>query len=355
MTATESGARARLTATGFARELEVERFEPAPPGPGQVLIEVEACGVCYRDLIDRRGGFPFLQLPITPGHEAAGRVVAVGPPVDGAPAFEVGLRVGTMHRDSCGECAACRAGSTSLCASAAWVFGILADGGYATHLVAPARALYPLPDALAPEHAAVMHCTFGTAYRDLVTLGRLAAGERVVVTGANGGVGSAGVQIAHRLGAEVVAIVRDARHEPRLRALGADHVIVDPGSGFHKHPVLASRRAEVVLDATGASTFNSSLRSLAVGGRAVVVGNIAEQQASLNLGLVITSGLTIVGGSGATPAEMAALLALHAARPFDVPIEDVLPLESADLAQRRLLGGGVFGRLVLRPAQRGGS
>lgn len=350
---THAASRARLVATGFERDLELERFEPMQPGPGQVSIEVEACGVCYRDLIDRRGGFPFLQLPITPGHEVAGRVVAVGPPVDGAEPLAIGARVGTMHRDSCGACAACEVGETSLCVGAAWVFGILADGGYATHLLAPARALYPLPDALPAAHAAVMHCTFGTAYRDLVTLGRLAAGERVVITGANGGVGSAGVQIAKRLGADVVAIVRDARHEPRLRALGADQVVVDAGGSFHKHPVLAARRASLALDATGSSTFNASLRSLAVGGRVVVVGNIVPEPASLNLGLVITSGLTIVGGSGATPAEMAALLALHAARPFDVPVDEELPLEAADAAQRRLLRGGVFGRIVLRPGVAG--
>ncbi len=344
---TKDAARARLVATGFERDLEVERFEPPQPGPGQVLMQIEACGVCYRDLIDRRGGFPFLQLPITPGHEAAGRVVAVGA---GVTSLEVGARVGTMHRDSCGDCAACRRGDTSLCVGAAWVFGILADGGYATHLLSPARALYPLPDALPVAHAAVMHCTFGTAYRDLVTLGRLSAGERVAITGANGGVGSAGVQIAKRLGAEVVAVVRDARHEPRLRALGADHVVVDAGGSFHKSAVLASRRADLVLDATGSSTFNASLRSLGVGGRVVVVGNIVPEQASLNLGLVITSGLTIVGGSGATPTEMAALLALHAARPFDVPIDAELPLDRADEAQRRLLRGGGFGRIVLRPS-----
>ena len=338
-----------MSATGFEQSLSIEDFELPTPGPDQVLIEVEACGVCYRDLIDRGGGFPFLQLPITPGHEAAGRVIAVGPKSGGEHGFSVGDRVGTMHRDACGACPSCLAGQTSQCGGAAWVFGILVDGGYATHLVAPHSALYALPDSLKGVEAAPLHCTFGTAYRDLATLGQLRAGERVLVTGANGGVGYAGVQIASRLGADVVAVVRDAKHEARLRALGADHVIVDAGSSFHQHPLLAQRRADLVLDAVGFSTFNSSLRSLRIGGRVVVVGNIVPQKFALNLGFIITSGLTIIGGSGATPADMRALLALHEARPFEIAIEEALPLDAADQAQRRLKAGGVFGRLVLKP------
>src|SRR4029079_8344036 len=120
-------------------------------------------------------------------------------------------RVGSMHRDACGACKACARGETTLCEGAGWVLGLLADGGYARHLLVPESALFAVPESLAPAEAAVMHCTFGTAYRDLVTLGRLEAGERVLVTGASGGVGMAAVQLAARLGAEVVGVVRDER------------------------------------------------------------------------------------------------------------------------------------------------
>src|SRR5262249_39353387 len=155
-------------------------------------VEVSACGVCHRDLLDRTGRFPFIQLPITPGHEAAGKVVAVGPEAS----FRIGDRVGTMHRDACGECRSCQRGETSCCERASSVLGILADGGYARHLVVPESALFSVPEGPSLVQAAVMHCTLGTAYRDLITLGKLEAGERVLITGANGGVGSAAVQIA---------------------------------------------------------------------------------------------------------------------------------------------------------------
>src|SRR6478752_3273604 len=111
--------RARLTASGFEQDLafEPEAADLPPPSGAYVLVALEAVGVCHRDLIDRAGRFAFQQLPITPGHEGAGRVVAVGPDVT---QWRVGDRVGTMHRDSCGACPECARGATSLCLSAAF-------------------------------------------------------------------------------------------------------------------------------------------------------------------------------------------------------------------------------------------
>lgn len=347
------GERARLLRTGFEQPLSHETSaDPLPDPTGrELIVEVGACGVCHRDLLDRAGRFPFLRVPITPGHEAAGRVVAVGPDVT---AFRPGDRVGSMHRDACGECQRCKEGETSLCEGAGWVLGILADGGYARHLVVPESALFSVPEGLSAEEAAVMHCTFGTAYRDLKSLGRIRSGERVLIAGANGGVGAAAVQIAARLGAEVVAVVRDGRHRPALLALGAHEVVVDPGSGFHKSA--AAGNIDLALDTVGPATFNATLRSLRIGGRMVVVGNISTipdgsaERVNLNLGYVITKGISISGGSGANRREMAEVFALHADRPFQVPIARSLPLAQAEEAQRLVKAGGLFGRVVLVPS-----
>jgi D-arabinose 1-dehydrogenase-like Zn-dependent alcohol dehydrogenase len=334
--------RARLDAIGFDRPLRYESASPPTPTGHDVLVEVEACGVCHRDLLDRGGRFPFQQVPITPGHEAAGRVIAVGADVRH---LTIGDRVATMHRDACGECRPCLAGDTSLCQSAAFVLGILVDGGYATNLLAPESAFYRTDEGLSGPEAAVLHCTFGTAYRDLVTLGGMRAGDRVLVTGANGGVGAAALQIASRLGAEVTAVIRDGKHEDFVRAQGATNVTIDPGDGFHRHV----RGIDVALDTVGVSTFNSALRALRVGGRMVVVGNIVNEKASLNLGYVITNGLTVVGGSGATPREMTELLRLHRERPFAIAIDRVLPLSRAEEAQGLVRAGGLRGRVALVP------
>jgi D-arabinose 1-dehydrogenase-like Zn-dependent alcohol dehydrogenase len=166
--------RARLRATGWDQDLAIEEQAQPDPARGQVIVEVEACGVCGRDCIDRAGRFKFIRIPITPGHEAVGRVVAIG---DGVTEWRVGDRVATMHRDFCGACDACAAGETSVCERAASVLGLIVDGGYARWLAAPERGFYRVPADLEPALAAVYHCTAGTAYRGLRRAG-VRAGSR---------------------------------------------------------------------------------------------------------------------------------------------------------------------------------
>lgn len=337
--------RARLTATGWDADLAIETVDdPGAPARDLVTVEVEACGVCYRDCIDRAGRFKFIRLPVTPGHEVAGRITAVGPDVT---EWTVGDRVGSMHRGFCGTCPQCKSGEPSLCAGAASVLGLLVDGGYATHMVAPQRCFFAMPEELTAVEAAIMHCTFGTSYRGLHRFGKLAEGQRALITGANGGVGSAAVQVATRLGAEVVAVVRDASHTDYLTRLGASAVVVDDGSGFHKK--LPGGKVDVVMDCVGKPTFNAALRSVRVGGRLVAVGNIVPDRVELNIGYIITSGIQIAGSSGANREDMKGVLALHAERPFDVEIHEQLPLDRADAAQRMVLDGGLRGRIVLVP------
>jgi D-arabinose 1-dehydrogenase-like Zn-dependent alcohol dehydrogenase len=335
--------KARLTELGWDNDLVLEpQDEPVPTGD-QIVVEVEACGVCGRDCIDRVGRFGFVQVPVTPGHEAVGRVVAAGPDVT---EWTVGDRVGSMHRDSCGACAACTAGETSLCPNGAAVLGLLIDGGYARWLAAPQGCFYALPDDIDPGVAAVFHCTLGTAWRGLTRAG-VREGSRMLVTGANGGVGAAALQIASGLGATAIAVVRRDDDVGLVEDLGAEAVIVDDGSGFHKQ--LPGGPVDVAIDCVGAPTFNAALRSLVVGGRLVAVGNITGERIELNLGYIITFGLQITGSSGATRADMAALLAHHARSPLDVPIHARLPLADADRAQRLVVAGGLRGRIVLVP------
>jgi len=336
--------RARLCEPGWDADLVVETVEaPPPPGRDEVVIAVEACGVCYRDCIDRAGRFPFLRVPVTPGHEAVGRVVAVGPDVR---EWKVGDRIATMHRDFCGRCDACAAGEGSLCTSAATVLGLLVDGGYASYVCAPERTFYRMRDDVDAAEAAVFHCTLGTAYRGL-RRAHVEAGMRVLVTGANGGVGAAAIQVATRLGATVIAVVRRQEHAAFAEAQGANAVVVDAEGRFHKQ--VPGGAVDVALDRVGATTFNAALRSLRVGGRLIAIGNIVEQRVELNLGYIITLGLQVIGSSGASRRDMDELLQLHASRPFAVPIQSRLPLSEADRAQRMVAAGGLRGRIVLVP------
>jgi D-arabinose 1-dehydrogenase-like Zn-dependent alcohol dehydrogenase len=268
-------------------------------------------------------------------------VLAIGPDVT---RWKPGDRVATLHRDSCGTCDVCRKGEDTLCPNGFHVLGIVADGGYATHLTLPERALYAMPDGLPVGEAAILNCTYGTAFRGL-RAGGCAPGRTVVITGASGGVGSAAVEVAARMGARVVAVIRDAGRSDYVNELGAHAVVVDPGDGFHKAPETAD--ADMVLDCVGEPTLNSSLRCLRLGGTVIFVGNITQERLSLNVGLVIVKALRIIGSSGASPRDMADLLALRGGHPFAMTLRE-LPLDEAEAAHRQLREGGVPGRLVLR-------
>lgn len=286
-----------------------------------------------------------MRLPVVPGHEVVGVVEEIG---QGVTAFGVGDRVATLHRDHCGSCPACERGETSLCAGAAWVFGLMADGGYADTLVAPERALYRLPPAteLPDAQAAVLHCTVGTAWRALVTVGQVGDGDKVVITGANGGVGAAAVQVAARQGARVVAVVRRPGQDAWLTELEAAQVVVSADGRFHTDPRAVG--ADVVLECVGPATFRASMGCLRLGGALLVVGNVDGGRAEINLGAVVVKGLKIQGPGGATAKDMEQILAEHARKPWRVPTQ-TMPLEQAEQAQRRLREGGLQGRLVLVP------
>lgn len=333
-------ARAKLLTAGWDTSLELQRYDTTPtPEHGQVVVRVAACGVAYRDVIDRSGRVAFMQLPITPGHEAAGVVQAVGEGVD---EWQVGDHVGTLHRDSCGACDFCAAGDTELCQAAFWVFGLMVDGGYASHLVCPQRALYRLPLDMPLQHGAILLSTWGTAWRGLHKFGDIQPGARVLVTGANGGVGSAAVHLACKLGAEVFAVVRRTEHVEFVENMGAQRVEVADGR-FDT----GSWKADLALDCVGAATFNSSLRALRLGGGLVAIGNIDDVKVPLSIGRVILGGVRIAGSTGATRTDMAELIAFWRQHGLDFAIEDTVDLSQADAAMRRVRAGGLRGRIVL--------
>lgn len=339
--------RALLTDFGWDISLAHERLEGELPTPdaGAIVVEVAACGVAHRDLIDRAGRIPYVALPVAPGHEASGRVVAVG---EGVTEWSVGDTVATMHRDSCGRCERCEEGEETHCPHATHVFGLLADGGYARFIHAPARAFYRIPGTMDLELAACLNSTYGTAYRAMNRFSTLRRGASVLVTGANGGVGLAAIQIAKRMGARVTAVVRSEDKVEVVTTNGADVVLVDDGRGFHKK--LDEGPVDVVLDLVGQPTFNASLRSTRLGGALAVVGNIVEAKAEVNLGFVCVNDVRICGSSGANRRDMAAVVALHAASPFSLVVADRVPIARADEAQRRLHAGGIAGRILIVPS-----
>lgn len=179
------------------------RRELPVPGRGEVLIKIEACGVCHSDALTVEGGMPGTEYPRVPGHEIAGRIEAVG---NGVHPWEAGQRVGVgWFGGNCGYCDSCRRGAFISCVNGQ-VPGIAFDGGYADHVVVPISALASIPDDLASQDAAPLLCAGITTFNALRESGAR-PGDLVAILGI-GGLGHLGVQYDRRMGFETVAIAR---------------------------------------------------------------------------------------------------------------------------------------------------
>ncbi len=245
--------------------LQPSEFADPVPGGDDVLVEVHAAGICRSD-VHYRAGFPQVaDLPMTLGHEVAGLVAAVGPEVE---TVETGDRVCLHYQVGCGTCPACVAGGERFCAEGQMI-GKDRPGGYADHIVVPARNVLMVPDAVPLDHAAVMMCSSATALHAL-RRGRLSDGETVAVFGV-GGLGMSAVQLAVLEGArQVFAVDINPAKLNLAERLGA--IPVDAGAD----PVGELRNrggCDVAIDLVGsADVLRNCLDSLAPMGRAVAVG-----------------------------------------------------------------------------------
>jgi D-arabinose 1-dehydrogenase-like Zn-dependent alcohol dehydrogenase len=333
---------------GSPENLKPEAVPDPAPGPGEVLLKVHSCGVCFHDVINRRGDLPRTRVPAILGHEAAGEVVAVGPDVKG---WAVGDRAATLQRLSCGDCIYCRQGRRSLCKRDARFFGEEIPGGYASYMAAPVMGLGRVPADIDWPVAATICCTTGTAVHVVRTRGRVRPGETVLITGASGGVGMQAVQLARHDGARVIAVTSSGAKAEALFDAGAHEVIVSRELDFaaEVRKRTLGEGANVALEIVGSLTFAQTLKALAPGGRLVVVGNLNTASVNLNPGLVIVKELEILGAYATTQSELDEALRLVASGVLRPWVSEVMPLPEAARAHRRLEKREVAGRLVLTP------
>ena len=242
----------------------VERAIPEP-GPGQVRVKVEACGICHSDALVKEGLWPGLQYPRVPGHEIAGRVDAVG---SGVTNWEKGRRVGVgWHGGHDLICEQCRRGDFAMCVNRK-VTGIDFDGGYAEYLIAPALALAAIPDELPAEEAGPFMCAGVTVYNALRNSGAR-AGDVVAVQGI-GGLGHLGIQYARQMGFQTVALGRGQDKEPLAKKLGA-HRYIDSNVADTVAELQKLGGARVILaTAPSAKAISSVVEGLGVNGALLV-------------------------------------------------------------------------------------
>lgn len=331
---------------GPAENLRLEQVIEPRPGPRELLIRVGACGVCFHDVINRRGDLPRTRLPAILGHEVAGKVLEVGTEVT---RFRPGDRVACLQRVNCGRCAYCTDSRPTLCRNGAVFFGEEIPGGYAEYFVAPEHVLARVPGGLSDAEAAVTACTLGTAVHALRSRARIQPGQTILITGASGGVGAHSIQLARLLGARVVAVTSSEAKVDRLKQLGADVVIHAPQLQFAKAVKQAAGPVDVALEVVGSATLDESLHALKSGGTLVVIGNVVGGRAAFNPGLVILKELEVIGSFATSVGELEQSFDLIATGKIHPVVSTSLPLAEAAEAHRRLEARAVTGRLVLQP------
>ncbi len=327
----------------FGQPLVLRELDVPTPGPGQILVKTEACGVCHTDLHAAGGDWPLKPaLPFTPGHEGIGIVAAIGA---GVRAVKEGDRVGVPWLYSaCGHCEFCLSARETVCAEAEFG-GYTKNGGFADYILADPNYVAHIPALLAPRDAAPLICAGITSYKGLKET-QARPGEWVVVSGA-GGLGHLAVQYAKAMGLQVCAVDIDDGKLDHARRLGADVMV----NARLDDPVAAVKKATgggahgVLITAPSLGAFKQGVGMTRKFGTCVLVG-LPPGEFPTPLFDVVANCITIRGSFVGTRADMAEALAFGAAGKVKADTE-LQPLPDINDVFKRLANGEVPSRVVL--------
>lgn len=322
--------------------LEVVERNIPEPGARQVLVKVQACGICHSDVFTVAGMFPGIKFPRVPGHEVVGTIAAIGRDV---PDWKVGMRVGIgWHGGHCGHCPRCRRGDFITCVNGL-IPGISYDGGYAEYMVAPFEALAAIPEDLTSAEAAPLLCAGITTFNALRHSG-VGPGDLVAVLGI-GGLGHLGVQYAAKMGCRTVAIARGEDKAPLAKQLGAERYIDSKSTDVARELTKLGGARVVLATVTDAKSMSAAIGGLGVDGKLVVLGASPEPLEVSPLAL-ISSRRSIVGWPSGTATDSEDTLNFSVLS--DVrPLIETYPLDRAAEAYARMLSGKARFRVVLTP------
>ena len=325
----------------FGEPLLVEELPIPQPGPGQVLVRLEACGLCHTDIHAMHGDWPVKPtLPFVPGHEGVGVVEQLG---DGVSTRTVGQRVAMPWLGhACGDCRYCIDGRENLCEKQ-YNNGYAVDGGYAEYMLADARFAVPVPDGVTPLDAGPLTCAGVTTYAAIKNA-HITPGETVAVFGI-GGLGHLAVQYARLVGAIVIAV--DVTEEKLALAseLGADHVVnartTDPVQAIRD---LGGADAAVIL-AVAPTVFHQAFDALNRGGRLVLVSLPADGTLTIPIFDTVLKGISVIGSIVGTRQDLIEVFQLHAAGRTRV-VTQPRNLDEVNTSVDEVLAGTIPARLV---------
>jgi len=329
--------------TAFGQPLSLQEWDVPTPGPGQILVKTEACGVCHTDLHARNGDWPVKPtLPFIPGHEAIGRIVAVGA---GVKIVKEGDRVGVPWLYSaCGHCEYCLSAWETVCGEAEFG-GYTKNGGFAEYVLADPNYVAHIPAGLGPKEAAPLICAGVTTYKGIKET-QARPGEWIAISGA-GGLGHLAIQYAKAMGLQVCAVDIDDGKLAHAKRLGADLIVNaktdDPAEAVKKGT--SGGAHGVLITAPSLSAFNQGVGMTRKRGTCVLVG-LPPGNFPLPLFDVVANCITVRGSFVGTRKDMAECLAFAAEGKVKADIE-LQPLGSINQVFERLAKGDVPSRVVL--------
>ena len=317
----------------------VERAIPSP-GPGQVRIKVQACGVCHSDALTVEGAWPGIQYPRIPGHEVAGVIDEVG---SGVTAWKKGQRAGVgWHGGHDNTCRECRRGDFINCRNQQ-IAGISYDGGYQQYMIAPVEALVSIPDSLTDVDAAPLLCAGITTYNALRHSGAL-PGDLVAVQGI-GGLGHLGVQFANKFGYKVAAIGRGPENAALAKKLGATLYIDSKATNAAQELQKLGGAKVILATAPNSKAMSELIDGLGPNGKLLVIG-AAFDPIEVTPVQLIMGNKSIEGWASGTPADSDDTLRFAELTGVR-PMIETYPLEKAAEAYARMMSGKAEFRVVL--------
>jgi D-arabinose 1-dehydrogenase-like Zn-dependent alcohol dehydrogenase len=317
----------------------VEREIPKP-GAGQVLIKVQACGVCHSDVLTKEGALPGIQYPRVPGHEVAGLIDELGA---GVSSWKKGQRVGVgWHGGHDGTCLQCRRGDFRNCVNQK-ISGISYDGGYQQYMVAPVEALVSIPESLSAVEAAPLLCAGITTFNALRHSGAL-PDDLVAVQGI-GGLGHLGIQFANKFGYKVAAIGRGSENAALAKKLGATVYIDSKATNAAEELQKLGGAQVIVATAPNSKAMSELIDGLGPNGKLMVVG-AAFDPIEVTPAQLIFGSKSIQGWAAGTPTDSEDTLKFAELTGVR-PMIETYPLEKAGEAYARMMSGNAQFRVVL--------
>lgn len=321
--------------------------EPRCDGAAQAIVKLSAAALNHIDIWNRLGVTGVrIAMPHILGADGAGIIVDVS---QGVEHVKVGDRVCLYPPTGCGQCEFCVTDRDFMCFRLR-VLGERLEGTYAQYVKLPAQNCFPIPAGYSFEEAAAFPLVFITLWRMLITNARLEPGETILILGVGGGVASAALQLAKKIGARVIVTSGSNEKLERARDLGADYGIDHRSKDFAQEAQMVTdgRGVDVALDSIGGEFWRKSLASLARGGRLVTCGATAGGQPIDDIAAICAKELKIYGSTLGSREEFSQVIHFLNTAKIKPVIDTIFPLENTAGAQLHLENGRQFGKIVLR-------